>query len=149
MKLKIFPLSTRHILSFKIYQKIRIIFICYKRRQNVNIIFLCSDLKLQSEKNSIVICLIRTLCQSQDAFPRRSQLLLKAAPNMTSQFSCFLEACSEGDMQIVVEALPETHTPLMKGKYFKFQQQVFFYVPKYTSGNSCCWHYQLETIVCV
>lgn len=31
MKLKIFPLSTHHILSFKIYQKIRIIFILLQK----------------------------------------------------------------------------------------------------------------------
>ena len=78
MKLKIFPLSTHHILSFKIYQKIRIIFI----------------------------------------------LLQKTSKR-------------------------QYHLFLVKGKYFQFRQQVFFYFPKYNSGNSRCWQYQLETIVCV
>ena len=88
--------------------------------------------------------MIRTLCQSQDAFPRHSQLLLKA------------EGCSKHDSSILLFSwgmLRRRHAswnayPTGEGKIFPIPT-VFFYFPKYNSGNSCCWQYQLETIVCV
>lgn len=144
MKLKIFPLSTHHILSFKIYQTIRIIFILLQ--------------KTSKRQYHLFVCWFKATERKE----QHCNLFDKNSLSISRRFSKTLTTLTKGwrllqtwllNSLVSWGMLRRRHAswnayPTGEGKIFPIPT-VFFYFPKYNSGNSCCWQYQLETIVCV